>query len=243
MKKILLLAFLTVLLSDSYGQKVYFWLDVGLKADYGVGMHLNQYLLNDADSEPKLGSSYGFGGKFGFNFADYHAFTIDGMYHYTTQKNNMYNPIISDKTLKTLKYNSIDIYGMYRLSRNLNYIELGVKYSILSKMTEEYDFSAKPIDATKLYQENLLSPVLGIGFNILGSDAFTILAGFRFSYGLKDFVSEDGKAINAFILPSVSLKEYEETHRLFAQFVVEMNFGLGYYAKSTCGKRPKFFSF
>jgi hypothetical protein len=231
---------LTLFLSFSglKAQKIYFWLDAGVKLTGGTGMLYNNNLINDRTIDPAFASTYGFGGKFGFNFGQYHAITIDGIYSLASQTNNLIDdgiPLIQ----RQVSINSVDLFGMYRYNRNLNYLELGVKYSIYQRIIETRDGNS--MDADELFVDNMISPVLGFGYYVLNSDAFTANLGFRLSYGINDILSSQGAQTAAFTTP-LEYDNYATTHPAFLEVVLELNFGLGQYAKSVCGKRASFMS-
>jgi len=232
---IILLTFLFSFKGDA--QKIYFWLDAGLKVQAGSGLLYNNNLINDRDIDPKFGFVYGFGGKFGFNFGDYHALTIDGLYSVVTQENRLKSDNV-DAFDKRLTFNAIDLYAMYRYNRNLNYVELGVKYSIYQKFLQSIDGgTADLVDDD--YVDNMLSPVLGFGYYMFNQDAFTVNLGFRLSYGINDLLSNQGIEKEVFTAP-IQYDSYSTTNPGLIELVLEFNFGLGQYAKSVCGKRASF---
>lgn len=219
-------------------QKIYFWLDAGVKMSGGSGMLYNNNLINDRSIDPAFASIYGFGGKFGFNFGQYHAITVDAMYSLVGQTNNLVDDGVP-LNIRRVSFNSVDLFGMYRYNRNLNYVELGAKYSIYQRMLQTSN--GNTVDADELYVDNMLSPVLGFGYYVLNADAFTANLGFRLSYGINDMLSSQGKQTAAFTSP-VEYDAYAPTNPAFFELVLELNFGLGQYAKSVCGKRASFMS-
>ena len=231
-----LVAFISI--SGLKAQKIYFWLDAGVKLSGGTGMFYNNNLINDRSIDPAFASIFGVGGKFGFNFGQYHAITVDGMYSTASQTNGLIDDGIP-LTLRKINYNAVDLFGMYRYNRNLNYVELGVKYSIYQRILETRNGAT--IDADELYVDNMLSPVLGFGYYVLNAEAFTANLGFRLSYGINDILSEQGVQTAAFTSP-IEYDNYSTTNPAFIELVLELNFGLGQYAKSVCGKRASFMS-
>jgi hypothetical protein len=220
-------------------QKIYFWLDAGVKLSGGSGMLYNNNLINDRSIDPAFASIYGFGGKFGFNFGQYHAITLDGMYSLVSQTNSLVDDGIP-LTTKKVSFNSVDLFGMYRYNRNLNYVELGVKYSIYQRFLQTVDGGTAQ-DVDELFVDNMISPVLGFGYYMFNADAFTANLGFRLSYGVSDILSSAGIQTAAFTSP-IEYDSYSATNPAFIEVVLELNFGLGQYAKSVCGKRASFMS-
>lgn len=241
MKKLITLTLVLYLLSFTNAfsqQKIYFWVEAGLKANYGAGMLINSAVLNDFNSDISLAQMYGGGGSLGINFGK-SAIVFDGIYNFYNQKSSPYSESSESRVNKELRYRAIDIYGLYRYTVGFSYLELGVKYGLTSNFfTEE---GTTEFASDEYYNDNILAPVLGIGFHIFGDDAFTTKFGFRVTYGIEDMVSPAGQDRQIFNSPIVA-DPYAATNPLFVEFVLDFNFGLGYYAKAACGKRPKFFS-
>lgn len=228
--------FLSLQIGNS--QKIYFWLDAGIKVSAGSGMLYNNNLINDRNIDPSFASIYGIGGKFGFNFGQYHALTIDGMYSRIGQENNIRLESGGQVTSRRLGWNSADLFLMYRYNRNLNYVELGAKYSLYQQRLESIN-GGNSVDVNSTYVDNMISPVLGFGYYMFNADAFTANLGFRLSYGIYDLLTATGIETQAFTAPRV-YENYASTNPAFIELVLELNFGLGQYAKSVCGKRASF---
>ena len=60
-----------------------------------------------------------------------------------------------------------------------------------------------------------------------------------------DIISNEGKENGYPVNPfrKVAYENYKTTNPLIAQLVFELNWGLGYFAKTACGGRRHFFSF
>lgn len=243
LKQIKNLLILVVLITSSASslssQKIYFWLDAGLKVSGGTGLLYNNNLINDREIQPVFASTYGIGGKFGFNFGEFHAITIDAMYSLSAQRNELKSENI-DLVNKRIAYNSADFFLMYRYNRNLNYVELGAKYSLYQRFSQTLNGSNNEI-VNENFVDNMISPVLGFGYYMFNADAFTANLGFRLSYGLFDILSATGIENDFYVAP-LAYDEYASTNPAFMEIVLELNFGLGQYAKSVCGKRASFMS-
>ena len=218
-------------------QKIYFWLDAGLKVTGGAGLLYNSNLLNDREISPIFASTYGIGGKFGFNFGEYHAITIDALYSLSGQRNELQSDAVQ-LVNKKISYNSADFFLMYRYNRNLNYIELGAKYSLYQRFTQTLDGGNTEIVSDQ-FVDNMISPVLGFGYYMFNADAFTANLGFRLSYGAFDILNAVGVENDFYVAP-LTYDNYVSTNPAFMELVLELNFGLGQYAKSVCGKRASF---
>lgn len=214
------------------------WFDAGAKGSYGPTFLYNQNLVNNANYSQQISTGYSFGGKFGFNFGYIHGITLDAMY---AQNKQLYNikEGFSDINDLTVNWKTIDLYVLYRLYRTINYFEIGPKFS-LTNIVRNND-----VETTQFYVENYPSAVIGFGWYVFGREAFTATAGIRVEYALSDIINADGKAAGfpANPVATTAFEPYYNTNPLVAQLVFEINWGIGYFAKTACAGRKHFFSF
>jgi len=220
------------------GQSQVWWFDAGVKASYGAAGMLNQSITDSKDYNNDIGSTYAYGGKISANY-DNHGFTIDGMLNTGTHK---MEDLLLNQDIE-LKWNTIDVYALYRNNRNITYFEVGPKVSFLSSVDQSN--GSATTDVTDYYNPNDISAVIGFGWYAMGNDgAFSGILGLRLEYGVTDFVNDDGATIGA-PLPGTfaNLDPYNKSNRLSASLVFELNWGIGYFGKAKCGARSKFISF
>jgi hypothetical protein len=237
MKK-LLLVFVIGMFSMNMMNAQELWFDAGIKGSWGPTFLLNENLVNDANYSQQISNGYSFGGKFGFNFGYIHGITLDAMYSQNKQFYNIKEGF-SDVEDLTVDWKSIDLYVLYRLYRTINYFEVGPKFSLMNIVRNNN------IETTQFYVENYPSAVIGFGWYVFGKEAFTATAGIRVEYALTDVISADGKAAGYPANPVrvTAFDPYETTNPLSAQLVFEINWGIGYFAKTACAGRKHFFSF
>ncbi len=221
-------------------QKVLLWLDAGVKGSYGPNMMVNTDILNGTNYTPKLNGSYSAGAKFGLNFGEYYALTIDGMYsqfkeQFTYKQDQSSSPVINE-----YRWSNIDLYPMFRYNRTINYVEFGPRIAYLQNMRQA-NATSSFTDVTSDFNSTNISAVLGFGWYAAGDDAFTIIVGARLGYQIGEFVSDAGLANNQIKLGIV--EGNASTNPAFVHLVFELNWGLGYYAKTVCGGRARFFRF
>ncbi|WP_235295684.1 PorT family protein [Portibacter marinus] len=240
LKKIVVIFILSCSISQIQAQKVYLWLDAGLKGSYGPNMLVNADVLNAFDYSPKINGSYSFGGKFGLNFGEYYAVTFDGMYSQFKQQFTYTADQTSSATINEYRWTSFDLYPLFRYNRTINYVELGPRISWLQR-AQQSNAGAPFTDISGDFLDLSYSAVLGFGWYAFGDDAFTAIVGVRMGYTLPDFVSEQGKANNQIDLGLV--EGNASTNPAFVHLVFELNWGIGYYAKTVCGGRSRFFRF
>ncbi len=240
LSRILFAILLAFSVNQISAQKVYLWFDAGVKGSYGPNMLVNSDILNGFNYTPKLNGSYSAGAKFGINFGEYYAITIDGMYSQFKQQFT-YTPDQSSTTaLNEYRWSNWDLYPLLRYNRTINYVEIGPKISFL-RDAKQANAGSSFTDVTGDFNDTNISAILGFGWYAAGDDAFTAIIGVRLGYQFADFVSPQGIANDQIKLGII--EGNAATNPAFVHFVFELNWGLGYYAKTVCGGRARFFRF
>jgi hypothetical protein len=242
-----LLLFVGIFLSlQSWGQKKIVWFDAGAKVQYGASGFYNAALANNSDYNYRIGTGYGYGGKLGINFG-FNGLSIDVMRNTGSQLlERKVNGTFSGNN-ETIDWSSWDVYALFRNAKNLGYFEIGPKISFLNSVEHTgVDGDTQPISEND-FNSNVVSGVLGFGVNFIGNDgAFSGILGLRFEYGLTDLITDSGKINGAPLRnPAVYTNTDKSTnsHVAFAGLVFELNWGIGYFAKTRCGARSKFIRF
>lgn len=237
MRRLLTTIFFLVLgITCIQAQKKIVWFDAGLKVQSGFNGIYNQAIVDHPDVDYAIGSALGFGGKFGINWS-YTGITIDAMY--STADSEFKRGNVNDLLLKT---KNIDLYVLLRNERNLSYFEIGPRFSFLRDATWR-ERGEQNIDVTDHYK-NGIGAVIGFGANFFGTEGrFSGKLGLRFEYGITDIVTESGQEAFAPVnTVDIYAEGYKGSHPLTASLVFEMNWGLGFYGKTQCGGKKKFFS-
>lgn len=234
-----LMVIIMTLSANLNAQKVYFWIEAGLKAQAGIGQFYNANLFNDRDLNSTIGNTYGIGAKAAFNFGQFHGLIVEGVYQTSGQKHEL-SKIEAIKFNRDLSMTAIDIYGMYRYNRRRNYVEFGAKYSMIQDVQISINNSDLP-PAKDAFQDHNISPAFGFGYYVFNSGGNTANIGFRLHYGLNDILTDKSATNHYFTLPNIP-DTYKTTNPAFIEFLFEFNFGLGQYAKSMCSKRASFMS-
>jgi len=239
MKKLLFL--LIFLPGIMVGQRsAQWWFDAGLKVQYGATGLYNKAIVDNSEWNYEIGTGSSFGGKLGLNYAT-HGFTLDVMFGSSAQPFDQSGAT----TLNEVKWKHTDLYVLYRNNKSLGFFEIGPKLSLINSV--ENDNGSMVTDISNQFEGNSLAGVLGFGVYLLGSDgAFSGILGFRLEYGITDMVSDAGAAANAplaetsFAYPQDG---YTGSHPIFAGISFELNWGIGYFGKASCGGRSKFMKF
>jgi hypothetical protein len=212
------------------------WFEAGFKGGGGLSFLYNNNIANDDHYDYKLTPMYGVGGKLSANFGPYHGIVLEGMYNFLGQDFEYKLPGSGDLQ-NEISWKSLDAYLLYRFIRNKGYVEVGPMYSFVQSV-EQTDNGTELADPSHFYEKNYLAGVLGFGSIIANSGTFSFGLGLRLHYGFTDFVNEEGQAMG---YPNPMRQsvyaEPKTTHPAYAMFLLEFNFGIGYYAKTCCSKR------
>jgi len=214
-----------------------FWFEAGLKGGAGLSFLQNKNIVDDKNWNYTLTPMYGVGGKFSVNFGPYQCIVMEGMLNQSQQDFN-YNLSTSTEDLTySVKWKTVDTYLLYRGIRNRTYFEIGPMYSFVQEVQQGNDGESLAT-TTDFYNSNYLAGVFGFGGYIIGAETFSVGVGMRLHYGFGDFVNDDGVK-NNYPNPvnDAPYQTSESTHPIFAQFSIELNFGVGRYAKTSCGDR------
>ena len=239
MKKYFLLLIALACLNQIQAQKVYAWMDVGLKGGFGLTGMLNKNLFDDRDYEHHLTAGNTFGGKLGLFFGLFNGITLDAMYSSSNQK---FDYLKLNKTYDhNINWKTIDLALLYRMQKDGVYVELGPQYSLIQKVTNS-DPNDPNTTTTDFYEKNYLSGVFGVGGYLFNVETFTTMLGIRLGYGFGDMINAKGKAAH-YPTPNIATYVDKPTNAAWVQLVLEANFALGYYGRTSCSKRATLFRF
>lgn len=245
--RLITILFFSFLLQSSglLGQRAakFWWFDTGVKAQYGATGIYSKALADSDSWRFDINTGYSVGAKFGLNKGT-SGLTLDGMY---AQGEQSYERAAVPDGSADVKVNwsSFDLYTLYRNNRQLGYFEVGPKFSFLQNAEIADIDGENALDITNQFNNNYVSAVLGFGAYFIGSDgAFSGILGLRFEYGLTDALNADGHAAGAPV-QDVNLFDagITNTAPIFAGLSFELNWGIGYVGKASCGGRAKFIKF
>jgi len=226
MKQMLTLSLLCACL-PLFGQMFF---DAGIKGAYGPTLMYNQNIFDDGEYDHVLTSGYGFGAKLGVHFASHHGFTFD--YMNSTSRQNF---DLRGGGMHNYKWKHNDLLLMYRYSGNGAYVEIGPEISFMSDVTSD-NGGSQEVDVTPNFADNYKSIVFGFGSYLIGSDLVTLQAGVRLHWALDDMISEQGME-NNYPATGRPFPSYEKTKATAGQFMLELNYAFGRFAKASCSHR------
>ncbi len=237
MKKTILLLIVIGASFQMQAQKMDFWLDAGLKVQYGFTALFNSNVTDGGEWDNTLTSGVKYGVKLGINW-NYTGISLDVL---TGTTNGVFQDIGTDEGGdREVSVDATDLYLLFRNAKNKGYFEIGPKYSFIGDIRN----SEGTPNLEDLYESNNLGAVLGFGTYILGPEdgRFSGILGLRFEYGFQDLTNDAGRAIeNRQPVPYTG--EATSTNPIFVGIVFEANWGLGGVGQARCGERSKFIWF
>lgn len=223
------------------------WFDIGAKGGVGTGILINKTLSQDKRLETIPGLNTFYGGKLGINFGEKHAVAIDIVYSQnafsflqngiTGNENEVYK--------SSLRFSSLEIAPLYRLTKEASYLEIGPSFSLNrnAQLNDEFPFGPTINDADKYIRGTTTNVIFGFGGHIIGNEIISLMAGLRFSYTLNTIISDSYSDINFPFTNYSDIVSAGNVNSLRGQVVFELNFSLGYLVRSSCGKRVAFLTF
>lgn len=235
-----LIILLSVLISGTLTAQS-FYIDAGVKAQTGATALINTAVNDHPEWNYDIATGFSFGGKVGFNFED-HGITVDVLFG--KGESSFEKSLAGNGGTENLiaEYSTTDLYLLYRLSRYRGYLEIGPKATFWRDITNRMPDGSTQ-DVGSFYEDQSYSGVLGFGTYLIGTDGrFSGIFGLRFEYGLSDMLTQaDGEPLGLPVLQDdLYANGYAQTVPFFAGLVFEMNWGIGYYGKASCGARGKF---
>jgi len=241
MKKSILLVVLFLAYNSINAQKMDFWLDTGIKIQYGGSMLFNSAVADDDNWDYTITTSSKVGGKLGINW-NYTGISLDVMFGQL--KGKYQNTSATGGPDQITKVGSIDAYLLFRDARQKGYFEVGPKVSLIGDTKTMEDGAGQSVTVSDFYKSNSFAGVIGIGTYILGNEGrFSGILGLRFEYGFTDLVNDDGRALTESRQPVNYIGEASSTVPIFAGLVFELNWGIGGVGQAKCGEKSKFIWF
>ena len=217
-----------------------FWFEAGLKGGAGMSFLYNKNIADDSDWNYKLTPMFGAGAKFSVNFGPYHGVFLEGLFNKSKQDWTFNTSASTEDFDYSVEWQSIDLYILYRGIKNRTYFEIGPMYSLIQKF--EQPALSGTTETTDFYESSNIGAAFGFGGYVAGTETFSVGIGIRLNYGFIDMVNDKGLSEGTGFPNPVKDAAYEtaeKTNIMFAQFLVEFNFGVGRFAKTACSERFK----
>ncbi|HEY6161665.1 MAG TPA: porin family protein [Bacteroidia bacterium] len=228
------------------------WLCGGIRAGAVNTWLMNKNMMNDKGLkyQPSFGGTGGL--MLGFHFSEWGAIEVEGLYALYNQKFKSASSVDSLAwTSKTsLTYLEFPIL-LHFDTQNFKYIEVGVKIGMLNsaKGTFDYpkyaalDYANKDIKAD--YNKMNTAIVFGWGTGIWGNGGLLMNMGIRLTYGIADIVNQAGNLGGNYhpVDNTSTVKEYMPTNTATISLHMNMDFDIGWFMTSSCGRSHKFVLF
>jgi hypothetical protein len=219
--------------------KAQFWLDIAGKGGIGLGGYYNSNMWNDRNHNNKFNMSYAYGGRVGLNFGEHNGLMLEGIINNSQQE--FLHKVGNDRFPNVTSWQTLDLWALYRFNNTGSYLEIGPGMSMLRSIEQTY--RGLPLESQGFYNERMYSVAGGFGGFIAGSSVFTLIAGVRLGYTFTDMLNESSVSGVTQAPPAAyqQFDKYSAINPFFAQFTLELSFGIGGVAKAQCGRRSYLF--
>jgi hypothetical protein len=216
-----------------------FWLDIAGKGGVGLGGYYQSNLWNDKNHNNKFNLSYSYGGRIGLNFGEHNGLMLEGIINNNQQE--FLHKVGDLRVPNVTNWQTLDLWALYRFNNTGSYLEIGPGMSMLRSIEQTYN--ALPLETQGFYNDQLYSLAGGFGGFIAGSNVFTLIAGIRLGYTFTDMMNKSAveNLPMAPPAPYASFDKYAAISPFFAQFTLELSFGIGGVAMAQCGRRNYLF--
>jgi len=224
------------------------WFDLGLRGGVGTTALMNLNTWDDRNATPIIGTGNFGGGKVGVYVGMNNGINVEllsAKYNHGVRYETGTGPILIEQGFK-----SFEIPVLYKYhSDEGSYIELGMSFGKVQSAIQGGDITFGSDDPLHFYEEKFNAAIFGFGAHIFSTNNMFTSLGFRFGYTFSDIISEAGgkDGISYYPIkygynPDPVYLEYKPTNPLSIMLTLEVNYDLGYFVSSRCGKRA-FISF
>lgn len=178
-------------------------------------------------------------------------FDVDyGGYNYAFIQAEVPGKTATENFKYKMSYNAINLMPMFRFTKEASFIEIGPQFQMVRNQSiEDMANPSTTISGSEYMSTRLTGLVFGFGGHIVGNEIIALMMGIRLNYVLSDLTHENWTDSN-FPFGNYSgatppITEHVKTTPLNVQITLEVNYSLGYIARSSsgCGKRAAFLSF
>jgi hypothetical protein len=223
------------------------WFTIGLRGTAAAPFLINSNEYKDKGIKHGFAFGGGGGAMLGFHFNDWGSINVEGLY-------TMYSNNLTRGTVDSLKGNSstklayLEIPILFRGEWNFKYVEGGVVIgSLLGATASQSGYKNSKlngdVDAKDFVNKGNTSLLFGWGTNMMGSGGLMFSVGIRMCYGLSDIVSDlggKGKPYTTLADPKAATQGYTPTNTAYVGIHLSLDFDLGYFVSSSCGRKHEF---
>lgn len=260
MRKLLLLSISFIFISHQCFAQA--WTDVGLKLGGGTSWLVDQNIFDDNTYVHDFSGAFNFGAKASLNLGERHSISFEALL--SNHKQNFDYGWTDDAGMRIegrneVQWSNVDLYFLYRYYSQGAFSEFGImrgQVRSVEHLDEMAGFTTLT-DVTSNYQD-YWSAVFGGGAFVAGTERSTLMLGVRIHFALTDFISDagnDAEALEAsgqFPFPTTFRNDFTGsennpyadariTRPILIELIAEYNFGIGYFARTICSGRVKWF--
>jgi len=220
--------------------------EIGVKGGGGASMLFNNNILQDNRINKTPNLAYSYGAKLGFDFNENYAIIAEYMFLQMNQ-NNDFNNFASVNIKRNIQINMIQVPILFRYNNEMGgYVEIGPRLGLTKSVQESGTAAA---DVTSKFEQNTYGAVLGFGNVLFATDNIYTTIGLRIDAGMTDLISAAGGKNTPAVYPitnadfTTNYTNYAVTIPISVQLMLELNWDLGYFARSKCKKRSGFILF
>jgi hypothetical protein len=225
------------------------WIVIGARGTFNNTWLLNSNLMNDKGSKYKASFGGGGGIMLGIHLSEVVAIEVEAGYGLINQKVASNIDSLPWKSRTSLGYLEFPILLHFDF-QNFKYLEIGVKIGSLNSAKLDYSndkYSALNVsgeDVKKDYAAGNTSLVFGWGTGLWGNGGLLVNFGIRATYGFSDIISDvGGKGADYYPSDGSAKTGYKPTNTATIGFHLSMDFDLGWFMTSSCGRSHKFVLF
>ena len=222
------------------------WIVIGLRGSINNTWLMNSNVMNDKGIKMKPSFGGGGGIMLGIHLSELIAIEPECVFTLINQKyaSKIDSSAWTSKT--SLAYLEFPILLRFDFE-TFKYLELGVKFASLKTAKDDFSsstFNYSATDDIKNYEKGNTSLIFGWGTGLWGNGGLMVNFGIRATYGLSDIVSlAGGKDDPYWSYGETAAKGYKPTNTATIGFQFNVDFDLGWFMSSSCGRSHKFVLF
>ncbi|MCC6691225.1 MAG: outer membrane beta-barrel protein [Bacteroidia bacterium] len=226
------------------------WFTIGVRGTAAAPFLINSNEYKDSGIKHNFAFGGGGGAMLGFHFNDWGSINVECLYTYYSRKVKSAIDSLAWTSSTALTYLEIPI--LFRAEWNFKYVEGGIMFGSLMGATNSYtndkfpklNYDNKDIKDDVMKKNTAI--VFGWGTNLMGSGGLMLSFGVRMAYGLSDIISDlGGKGKNYTPYSDIGKTKpaslaYAPTNLAYVGLHLSLDFDLGYFVSSNCGRKHEF---
>lgn len=222
------------------------WFTIGARGTVNGPFLINKNEYHDKGIKHNFAIGGAGGAMIGFHFNEWGSINVEGLYSYYSRK--LISGVDSMKWNHSTGLTYLEIPILFRAEWNFKYVEGGVLIGSLLGATASYSNDKYPAgnydgkDIKDNFSKSNTALVFGWGTNMMGDGGLMLSLGVRMTYGIADIVSDLGGKGKPYSPADGSATKpgYLPTNTATVGIHLSLDFDLGYFVSSNCGRKHKF---